>query len=54
MNVAAALKDNRPLVTESAITPVVPEIILKALATSLASAPASTVAVTVPMDPLTT
>ena len=51
--VAAALKDNRPLVTALAITPVVPETMLKALATSRASAPASTVAVNVPNEPLT-
>ena len=42
------------LVTTVAETPVVPDIRLNALATSLASAPASTLAVFVPKEPFTT
>ena len=52
--VAADANDNLPLVIAEANIPVVPEIKLKALATSLASAPASTAAVVVPNEPFTT
>ena len=52
--VDAEAKVKRARVIAAAKTPVVPDIVLKALATSLASAPRSTVAVTVPNEPFTT
>ena len=49
---APAIRSINTLVTADALTPVVPETKLKAAATSLALAPALTLAVLVPKKPL--